>query len=211
MKIYEYQGFPNPARVRVALHEKNALDSIEFVQVDVPGGEHRQPEFLAKNPSAAVPVLELDCGTCISECTAITEYLDHAFSDSGPSLTGRDAKQRAQVHMMQRRAEQMVMDAVGTYFHQATEGLGKDLEGDQNASWGLRQKAIAEKGMVYFNQVLESSQFVAGDEFSMADITLFMGLGFADFANVEIPADHEHLSAWRKRVECRPSVAALSH
>lgn len=209
MKVYEYQGFPNPARVRVALYEKNAIDSVEFIQVDVPSGEHRQPAFLERNPSAAVPVLELECGTCISECTAITEYIDHAFS--GPSLTGKDAKQRAKVHMMQRRAEQMVMDAVGTYFHQATEGLGKALEGDQNTDWGLRQKAVAETGMAYFNQVLATTPFVAGEDFSMADITLFMGLGFADFADIEIPVEHQHLSAWRQRVASRPSVLALSN
>lgn len=207
MNVYEYHGFPNPARVRIALHEKGAIDQVNFVQVDVPAGEHRKPEFLKKNPSAAVPVLELDCGTCISECSAITEYLDHAYD--GPSLTGKTAKERARIHMMQRRAEQMVMDAVGTYFHQATEGLGKELEGEQNESWGLRQKAIAENGIAYFNRVLADSQFVAGDEFSIADITLFTGLGFADFAGVEIEPEYKNLIAWRERVASRPSVAAL--
>jgi len=71
MKIYDFEGFSNPARVRLALAEKNALDQVEFVTVDVPNGEHRQAAFLAKNPMATVPVLELDDGTVISECTAI--------------------------------------------------------------------------------------------------------------------------------------------
>ena len=85
-------------------------DLIEFVHVDLPGGAHRTPEFLAKNPSGAVPVLELDDGTTISECTAITEYLDHLQGE--PTLTGRTGKERAIIHMMQRRAEVELMDAL---------------------------------------------------------------------------------------------------
>ncbi len=71
--------------------------------VGVMNGEHRQPAFKAKNPSASVPVLELDCGTTIAEFSAITEYIDHSFL--GISLTGTTAKERAVIHMFQRRAE----------------------------------------------------------------------------------------------------------
>ena len=85
MKIYDYEGFPNPARVRIALAEKGATDKVQFVHVDVMKGEHRLPDFLSKNPSASVPCLELDDGTFISECTAITEFIDHNFP--GISLT----------------------------------------------------------------------------------------------------------------------------
>ncbi|MFZ2161395.1 MAG: glutathione S-transferase N-terminal domain-containing protein, partial [Sideroxyarcus sp.] len=104
MKIYDFEGFPNPARVRIALAEKGATDKMQFVHVDVLKGEHRLPGFLAMNPNATVPVLELGDGTTISECTAITEYIDHAFD--GISLTGTTAKDRAVIHMMQCRAEQ---------------------------------------------------------------------------------------------------------
>jgi glutathione S-transferase len=206
MRIYDTEGFPNPARVRIAVAEKGIADQVEFVPVDVPNGEHRSAEFLAKNPSAAVPVLELECGTCISECTAITEYLDGAYP--GNSLTGENPKQKAIVHMMQRRAEQGVMDAVGNYFHHATPGLGPALETNQHASWGEAQKERALDGMKYFDSVLAQSDYVAGDAFSMADITLFAGLSFADFANIEIPAALGNLSAWRQRVAARPSIAA---
>src|SRR5690348_17212291 len=131
MKIYDFKGFPNPTRVRIALAEKGLTDRVEFVTVNVPGGEHRQSAFLAKNPSAAVPVLELDDGTCISECTAITEYIDHLTGD--PVLTGIGARNRATIHMMQRRAEIGLLDPAATYFHHATPGLGPQLELDQNA------------------------------------------------------------------------------
>lgn len=114
---------------------------VQFVTVDVPNGEHRSPAFLAKNPSGAVPVLELEDGTCIAECTAITEYIDHA--DGNPTLTGKTAKDRAVIHMMQRRAEAGLLDAVGTYFHHATPGLGPTLETYQCAEWGGYQKERA--------------------------------------------------------------------
>ena len=150
-----------------------------------------------------MPVLEWDDGTFISECTAITEYIDHAFD--GISLTGKTAKERAVVHMMQRRAEQGVMDAVGTYFHFATPGLGA-LELYQNKEWGLKQHDRAIAGMHYFNNVLANQPFAAGENFSVADITLFVGLSFADFAKITIPADCTHLHAWRARMAKRTSM-----
>ena len=122
MKIYDFKGFPNPARIRIAVAEKGLADQIEFVAVNVPEGEHKTPSFTAKNPAAAVPVLELEDGTCIAECTAITEYLDHM--SGAPTLTGARARERAVIHMMQRRTEATLLDAVATYFHHATPGLG---------------------------------------------------------------------------------------
>lgn len=204
MKIYEAKGFINPARVRIALGEKNALDKVEFVEVDIMKGEHRQPAFKAKNPSASIPVLELDDGTTIAECSAITEYIDHNFP--GVSLTGTTPKERAVIHMMQRRAEQNLLDAVGLYFHHATPGLGKDLETYQNKEWGEKQKEKAIAGMHYFDQVLAQQEYIAGDNFSVADITAYMGLAFADFAKIDTPAECQNLKAWREKVAQRPSV-----
>lgn len=207
MRIYDIQGFPNPTRVRIALAEKGLTDRVEFVTVDVPGGAHKTPEFRAKNPSATVPVLELDDGTTIAECTAITEYLDHL--EGKPTLTGSSAKERGVVHMMQRRAEAGLLDAVGAYFHHATPGLGPDIEETQIAAWGEHQKDRALQGMRYLDSVLAAQPYLAGDAFSMADITAFAGLAFADFAKIDIPADCTHLHAWRTRVADRPSVATL--
>lgn len=206
MKVYEFKGFPNPARVRIALAEKGLLNRVEFITVDVPNGAHRQPAFLAKNPFGAVPVLELEDGTTIAECTAITEYIDHVSGE--PSLTGRTPKERAVIHMTQRRAETNVLDAVAAYFHHATPGLGPQLETYQNKEWGEKQKERAVQGMRFFDGVLANQPFVAGKDFTMADITLFAGLAFADFVKLEIPADLTRLKDWRARVSARPSIAA---
>ncbi|MFB0923560.1 MAG: glutathione S-transferase, partial [Alphaproteobacteria bacterium] len=134
MKVYEFRGFPNPARVRIALAEKGLFDDVEFVQVDVTKGEHLTPEFLAKNPSAVVPGLELEDGTVISESSAITEYLDHISGD--PELTGKTPKERAVISMMQRKVEAGLLDAVGAYFHVGTDGLGPKVESYRNDAWG---------------------------------------------------------------------------
>jgi glutathione S-transferase len=205
MKIYDFKGFPNPARVRIALAEKGLNEKVTFVTIDVPAGEHKLPTFMAKNPSAAVPVLELEDGTCISECTAITEYLDNL--DGTPSLTGKTAKERGMIHMMQRRAEAGLLDAVGAYFHHATPGLGPKIETYQNREWGEKNRERAIAGMRYLDGVLAKQPYLAGQQFSMADITAFAGLAFADFAKIDVPADLVNLNAWRGRVAERPSVA----
>lgn len=204
MKVYEFKGFPNPTRVRLALAEKGLFDAVEFVQVNVPEGEHRQPAFLAKNPSGVVPVLELDDGTQISECSAITEYLDHVKGEA--NLTGQSAKERAVIAMMQRKVEAGFLDAVGAYFHHATAGLGPDIEIDQNTAWGERQKATALKTMQWMNDVLADRDYLAGDSFTVADITAMAGFDFAGFAQIETPATLTNLLAWRERVGSRPST-----
>ena len=117
------------------------------------------------------------------------------------------AKQRAIVSMLARRAEFMVLDAVAGYFHHATDGLGPKLETNQNKAWGLQLKENALKGMAYFNRILVNNDFVVGDEFTVADITLFAGLAFADFAKIAIPEECTHLVAWRARIASRPSIA----
>lgn len=203
MKIFDVEGFPNPARVRIALAEKGATDQVEFCSVDVMGGEHRTAEFKAKNPDATVPYAELDCGTCISQCTAITEFIDGNFE--GPSLIGDTPKQRAVTQMMNLRAESGLVDAVGAYFHHATPGLGPNLETNQNPAWGESKKQTAQNTMRYLDSVLENTEYLAGDSFSMADITAFAGLAFADFAKVDIPSDLTNLKSWRDRVAARPS------
>jgi glutathione S-transferase len=210
MKIFDRPGFPNPARIRIVLAEKQLEPQVEFVGVDLIAAEHKQPAFLEKNPSGVLPVLQLDDGTFIAECTAITEYLDNL--DGDPKLTGKTPKEKAIIHMMQKRAESELLDAVGNYFHYATPGLGADLQAFKSLEWvsrqewGNRQRDKALKGMKYFNTVLESQPFVAGEGFSMADITVFAGLMFADAAGVAVPASCSALNGWRAKVAELPSV-----
>jgi glutathione S-transferase len=205
MNVYEYQGFPNPLRVRMALAEKGLTDQVTFVQVDVPKGEHRQPKFLAKNPAGAVPLLELEDGTYIAECTAITEYLDHLID--APTLTGTTPKQRAVIHMMQRQVEANLLDAIAAYFHHATPGLGPKLEHYQNREWGEKQKERALAMMERLDELLANQPYIAGENFSVADITAVAGFVFGGYCQITIPETAPHLRAWHDRVRQRPSFA----
>ncbi|MET0935914.1 MAG: glutathione S-transferase [Luteibacter sp.] len=210
MKIHDMPGFPNPLRVRIALAFKGLLDNVEFVKVDLIAAEHKQPPFLALNPTGTVPVLELDDGTAISECTAITEYLDNL--DGNPILTGRTPLEKATVHMMQKRAESELIDAIGIYFHHATDGLGAALrvykhpDWEGRAYWGEMHRAQAIAGMHYFDTVLRTRPYVAGNVFSMADATVLGALLFAFYAKIEVPADCTALLAWKDRMYTLPQV-----
>lgn len=204
MKIYDWHTGPYPARVRIALAEKGLRSQVEFVSIDLWKGEHKTPEFLAKNYPGTLPVLELADGTMLAECTAITQYLDAL--DGRPVLTGQTPLEQGMIHMMSKRAELELLDAISVYFHHATPGLGPQVELYQNPEWGLRQRDKALRGMDYFNTLLEHQPYVAGDSFSMADITVIGGLIFAALVDVAIP-DHCHaLRAWHEKVEQRPSV-----
>ena len=204
MKIYDWPIGPYPARVRIALAEKNLQSRVQFVMVNLRKGEHKKAEFLAKNYSGTVPLLELDDGTLIAECTAITEYLDAL--DGAPTLTGRTPREKGLVHMMSKRAELELLDAISVYFHHATPGLGPDVEIYQNAEWGFRQRDKALKGMGYFDAILRGQSFITGEVFSMADITVIAGLIFAGLLKLPVPAECEALRAWYARMQERPSV-----
>jgi glutathione S-transferase len=204
MKVYEYKAFPNPWRVRIALAEKGLSDRVEFIQVDLPQGEHKQPAFLAKNPAGAVPLLELDDGTYIAECTAITEYFDHLTGE--PTLTGKTATERAVIHMTQRQIEANLLDAIANYFHHATPGLG--FEAYQIQEWGDKQKEQAIATLHRLDQVLATQPYLAGDRFTVADITALAGLAFGGFCQITIPETATHLQNWHAQMQQRPSFSA---
>jgi glutathione S-transferase len=204
MKVYEYKAFSNPWRVRIALAEKGLTEQVEFVQIDLPQGEHKQPAFLAKNSAGAVPLLELDDGTCITECTAITEYFDHLAGE--PTLTGLNATERGVIHMMQRRVEANLMDAIANYFHHATNGLG--FEAYQIPEWGEKQKEQAIATLNDLDKLLASQPYIAGDRFTVADITALAGVAFGGFCQIKIPETANHLQAWHDRMQQRPSFSA---
>ena len=204
MKIYDWHAGPYPARVRIALAEKGLRSRVQFVSVNLRKGEHKTPEFLAKNYSGTLPVLELEDGTFIAECTAITEYLDTL--DGASTLTGRTAREKGLIHMMSKRAELELLDAISVYFHHATPGLGPHVEIYQNPEWGFRQRDKALKGMHYFDAILKRQPFVTGEVFSMADITVIGGLIFAGLVELPMPQECAALQAWYARMQERPSV-----
>lgn len=205
MTIYDFPVGPYPTRVRIAVAEKQLQTKVNFELVDLYKGEHKTPEFIEKkNYSGTLPVLELADGTLIAECTAITQYLDTI--DSKPILTGTTPLEQGVIHMMNKRAEIELLDAISVYFHHGTPGLGPLVELYQNPEWGFRQRDKAIRGMHYFDKVLQQQTYVAGEKFSMADITVIGGLVFAAIVKLEIPAECKALLSWFERMKQRDSV-----
>jgi len=214
MKIFDRAGTPNAARIRIVIAAKELEDEIEYVSVDLIGAEQKRPEFLAMNPIGKTPVLLLDDGFAISESTAITEYLDNL--DGHPILTGTTPREKAAIHMMQRRVEIMLTDPVDDYFHNATAGIGPALapwrawDWHATREWAERRGAQAVANLPYFDGVLHRQPFIAGDSFSMADITLFISLDFARGAGLPIDSGLTALADWYGRVSALPAVANRS-
>ncbi len=204
MRIYEIPGSPNPTRVRIALAEKGLMERVSFVTVAPPAGErHRNAMLLVKHPHAMMPILMLDDGTCIGECTAITEYLDHL--DGRPTLTGQTPLDRTLVKTMQRCVEAGLLDALAAHSYHA-QGVGSKTP--QAAKWNRQRGSRVLTSMHYLDSVLSERLFLAGDHFSMADITAFAALAFDDFVRIERPRSLPHLTAWCNRVAVRPSIVA---
>lgn len=204
MKIYEYNGFPNPRRVRIFLAEKG-ITGIDFVQINVPEGEHRKDNYLAKNPYAGVPILELDDGTCISETVAISRYFEERHPE--PKLMGETPEEKARIEMWQRRVEGSIFERVATYYHQGTEGFGEH-EPYQYKDWGKKNRDLAIDGMKKLDRHLQGKEFIAGDKFSIADITALCAVDYAGFVDIAVPDGLTNLKRWYQAVSNRPSAAA---
>jgi glutathione S-transferase len=213
MKIYDMAGTPNAARTRIILAAKGLESQVQFERVDLIAAEQKKPEFLAKNPLGKTPLLELEDGLIISESTAIAEYLDNL--DGNPLFTGRTPREKAVIHMMQRRVEQLLLEPLDDFFHYGTPGLGKALapwrmpQWEGRHVWGRRRGDMALQGLAYFDKVLADRPYLATDAFTLPDITLYISLIFGDYAALST-SDLPALHAWRAKVADLPPVKQRS-
>ncbi len=203
MKLYEFEAFPNPRRVRIFLAEKGI--EVPREQINVLKGEHRTDAYKAKNPSATVPCLELDDGSYISGCVAISRYFE--ATNPTPALMGDTPAEQAAVSMWQRRVEEGLMDASTTYFHHATPGLG-ELELYQNKDWGMKSRERTIATMKWLDKELAGKPFIAGSSFSIADITALCAIDFVMFAEIATLDSYPNLKRWYGEVSARDSAKA---
>lgn len=203
MKIYEEKRAPNPRRVRVFLAEKG-LD-IEFEQISLLEGEHKTPEFTRMYPLQRVPVLELDDGTIIGETIAICRYFEEMHPD--PVLMGTTPLEKTLVEMAQRQVEFMLLQPIAHCFRHLHPAMVK-LEVPQVAEWGKVNEGRALAGMAWLNTELKTREFVAGDTYTIADITALIAIDFRKLARIEIPDELTHLIGWYEKISARPSAAA---
>ena len=180
MKLYDSKLAPNPRRVRIFLAEKGI--SVPTEQVDIANAENRQPPLLAKNPMGGVPVLELDDGTYLSESVAICRYFEGLQPD--PPLMGVDARDRAFVEMWNRRMELELFAPIAQTFRNTHEFFKGRIE--QVPGWAEVCRRVAEKRMEWLDSELARREFVAGDRYTIADITALAGLDFGRITNIRI-------------------------
>lgn len=208
MKFYDCQTAPSPRRVRIFFAEKG-LD-IETVQIDLGKGEQFSEEFRKVNPDCVVPALELDDGSCISEVVAICQYVEDLHPE--PVLLGRTPAERARVSMWNAKIEQQGLLAMMDAFRNSAKGLvDRALTGPeayaQIPELAERGRQRAQRFLYRLNDQLADNAFVAGENYSTADISAMVLVDFATWIKIAIPDDASHLARWYAEVSKRPSAA----
>lgn len=201
MKLYDGGRAPNPRRVRIFLAEKGI--EVPLVPVDMGAMGHRSDEVSARNPLQKLPVLELDDGTILTESVAICRYFEELHPE--PALFGRGALGRAQVEMWNRRMELTFMSAVAAAFRHIHPAM-KDWEVPQVPEWGEANKPKALAFLAILDRELAGREFIAGDAFSIADITGHVAMDFMKPAKLAIPDELTNVLRWRAVLSARPSM-----
>ena len=216
MKLYDAQPAPNPRRVRIFLAEKGiacgeqetGADAVQLVPVDMGAGRQRDAAALARNPMGQIPVLELDDGTCLSESVAICRYFEVLHPD--PPLMGGDAVGQARVEMWNRRIELGLLSPVGVAWRNG-DIVARMAPGRFRQNHDAREDAevAARRFQGRMNDWLAAQAFVAGDAFSIADITALCTLDFASkLVKLAPDPELEHLARWHAEMSARPSAGA---
>ena len=202
MKLYDSAMAPNPRRVRIFLAEKSI--KVPTVQVDIGKAENRQPEFLAKNPMGGVPVLELDDGTFLAESVAICRYFEEAQPE--PPLMGADSQDRAVVEMWQRRMELEITIPAMQSFRNTHDFFKGRIP--QVPEYGELAKKQCMSRLEWLDGVLADREFVAGLNYTIADITAMVGIDFGRVTGIRIEDGQKNLARWYEAVSSRPSAKA---
>jgi glutathione S-transferase len=207
MKLYFFPIAPNPTKVRLYLAEKAAAGTeIELTEVlvNLPKGEQRSAEHMARNPFGRLPVLELDDGTYLIESLPIMEYFEELHPD--PPLIGSDALERARVRELERIAELGVLWPVARIIHATNSPLGLPPNPEMAAHFrGVLPEALS----VLDARLADGRPFVAGDHPTIADCTLQAALQFARFGKVEIDPAFENLARWDAAYRERPCAQTV--
>lgn len=203
MRIIETKAAPNPRRVRIYLAEKGI--AVPYEEVGFMKGELKTPEFARINPMFRVPVLVLDDGSVISETVAICRYFEETQPE--PALFGKGPKGRAVVEMWQRRIELGLFHYVAQAFRHMHPAMAQ-LEVPQVKEWGEACKGHALEALKVLDGQLESAKFVAGDAYSIADVTALVAVDFMRLARLQRPPELKNIERWYNEVSARPSAKA---
>jgi len=203
MKLYQNGRAPNPRRVRMFLAEKGVTIPVE--EIDLAAEEHKSAEFTALNPLQRVPVLVLDDGTAIAESMAICRYFERLRPE--PPLFGRGARQEALVEMWNRRMELHLLSGVSNVFRHTHPAM-KHLEDPQVPEWAEANKPRVIEFLGILDTELKDQLYVAGDHFTVADITGLVAIDFMKPARLTVPENYANVWRWHDQVSTRPSAKA---
>ena len=203
MKLLQTKTAPNPRRVRIFLAEKGI--EVPCEEVDLMQGGLKTPEFTAVNPFQRVPVLVLDDGTAIAETMAICRYFEELQPE--PRLFGAGPVAVATVEMWSRRMDLGLLLSVAQAFRHLHPAMAK-LEVPQVPAWGEANKPRALEILTIMDDQLANRRFLAGEHYSVADITGLVAIDFMKPARIERPPGLKNLARWYEDVASRPSAKA---
>ncbi|MEL7465655.1 MAG: glutathione S-transferase [Pseudomonadota bacterium] len=203
IRLFENRRAPNPRRVGIFLAEKGV--EVERVEIDIMAGEHFQDGHRGKAGSHHVPVAELADGTFLTETVAICRYIEALHPD--PNLMGADAKEAAVIEMWQRRMEFSVLMNIAFVARHTIPAM-QALEHVQVPEWGEACVPRMEEALRGLDARLRESAYVAGDRFTIADITAWVALDFMRVLRRSAPDGCDALAEWHGRMRERPSASA---
>ena len=190
------QVAPNPTKVRLYIAEKNAGGAgieLDYQIIKLMKGEQNEPEFLKKNPFGALPVLEFEDGSTLTESLSIIEYLGECYPN--PTMWGQGPRENSRAREVERIADLRLLGPISALIHATHSPVGLP----PNEGVASRAKELWPKAMAYFNSLLEDRrQFLTGDRPSVADCTLAAALHFARFAKLDLKLENQfgNVSRW---------------
>jgi glutathione S-transferase len=203
MKLYDTKLAPNPRRTRIFLAEKGIALPTE--QIDIMAMQHKTPEYTAINPLQRMPALVLDDGTIITESIAICRYFESLQPE--PPLFGVGTKDAAIVEMWNRRAENNFFATVAAVFRHTHPAM-KELEVPQVAAWAEANRPRVAWFLELLDRELATREFIAGDRYTVADITTQVAVDFMKPGRLVMPEGATNVRRWHATVSARPSASA---
>lgn len=201
IRLYDSARAPNPRRVRIFLAEKGL--EIPVTDVSIMEGVHFQTEYRDLAGTHHVPALELADGTVLTETVAMCRYIEALVPD--PCLMGADALSAARIEMWQRRVEFQLLMPIAFVLRHGNPAM-QVLENPQVPAWAEHNRPKVAEALSWLDKRLRQVEYLAGDAFSIADITAITAIDFMRTIRQPIPEGCDALSAWADRVRSRPSL-----
>jgi glutathione S-transferase len=119
---------------------------------------------------------------------------------------GVDARDRAIVEMWQRRMEFEILQPVANSFRHRHEFFKGRIP--QVPEFAEVSRQNAEKSLAWLDEVLADRPFIAGERYTIADITALCGIDFGRVSKIKIQPEQKNLARWYEAVSSRPSAKA---